>query len=153
MTIDGRVASAMHRLAPRGSLVRYGLAGAFNSSVFFISWTVSMLLLPEVDVRLLWGLFWGLTGVLAHFVHRVFTFDNHKSVAWTLPMSVPVYIGSLVGSSWTIGWLSTEFPDHMYWLGLLNMLSWGFVIWFTMRTLVFQFSPVKEHASQGHRVE
>ena len=33
----------------------------------------------------------GLTGVMAHFVHRWYTFDSHKSIAWTLPTAVPVY--------------------------------------------------------------
>ena len=66
------------RFAPRGSLGRFALAGAFNSGVFYSAWTISMFLLPDVDVRLLWGTFWGLTGVMAHFVHRLYTFDNHK---------------------------------------------------------------------------
>ena len=56
------------------------------------------------------GSFWGLTGLLAHFVHRLYTFDNHKSLAWTLPAAIPVYVGSLVGSSMTIGWLSEKYP-------------------------------------------
>ena len=63
MTTDFK---ALHsQLAPRGSLGRFALAGAFNSAVFYIAWTGSMALLPEVDVRILWGTFWGLTGVLA----------------------------------------------------------------------------------------
>ena len=50
--------TAVHgRFAPRGSLGRFALAGAFNSGVFYIAWTISMFLLPDVDVRLLWGLF------------------------------------------------------------------------------------------------
>jgi hypothetical protein len=153
MTTERDVVAVVQRLAPRGSIVRYGLAGGFNSAVFFISWTVSMLLLPQIDVRILWGFFWGVTGILAHFIHRFFTFDNHKSVAWTLPMSIPVYIGSLVGSSLTIGWLSTRFPTHMYWLGLVNLLAWGVLIWFTMRTLVFQFSAVTKHESPEYQGE
>ena len=103
---------AVHgRFAPRGSLGRFALAGAFNSGVFYVTWTISMFLLPDVDIRILWGTFWGLTGVMAHFVHRWYTFDNHKPLAWTLPTAIPVYIGSLVGSSLTIGWLSERYPE------------------------------------------
>tara|TARA_B100000900_G_C20244612_1_gene579402 strand:+ start:207 stop:653 length:447 start_codon:yes stop_codon:yes gene_type:complete len=142
MTTDFKVLH--NQLAPRGSLGRFALAGAFNSAVFYIAWTVSMILLPEADVRILWGTFWGLTGVMAHFVHRWYTFDNHKSLAWTLPAAIPVYVGSLVGSSMSIGWLSEKYPDQIEWMGLPNMLCWGILIWLTMRIFVFQFTP---HAS------
>ena len=146
--------SAVHgRFAPRGSLGRFALAGAFNSGVFYASWTISMFLLPDVDVRILWGTFWGLTGVMAHFVHRWYTFDNHKSLAWTLPAAIPVYIGSLVGSSLTIGWLSDRYPGQVEWFGIPNLLLWGVLIWLTMRIFVFQFSPTKPRASQGDQTE
>ena len=145
---------AVHgRFAPRGSLGRFALAGAFNSGVFYASWTISMFLLPDVDVRLLWGVFWGLTGVMAHFIHRWYTFDNHKPLAWTLPAAIPVYVGSLVGSSMTIGWLSERYPGQIEWMGLPNMLCWGVLIWLTMRIFVFQFSPPIQHVSQEDRME
>ena len=145
---------AVHgRFAPRGSLARFALAGAFNSGVFYASWTISMFLLPDVDVRILWGTFWGLTGVMAHFVHRLYTFDNHKSLAWTLPAAIPVYVGSLVGSSMTIGWLSERYPGQIEWMGLPNMLCWGVLIWLTMRVFVFQFSPSTQHVSQEDQME
>ena len=141
------------RLVPRGSLGRFALAGGFNSAVFYIAWSVSMFLLPEVDVRLLWGTFWGLTGLMAHFVHRWYTFDNHKSLRWTLPTAVPVYLGSMYGSSMTIGWLGDEFPGQVVWMGIPNMLCWGIIIWLTMRVFVFQFSPSTPHASQEDQTE
>ena len=141
------------RLAPRGSLGRFGLAGAFNSAVFFIAWTGSMFLFPNIDVRVLWGTFWGLTGVMAHFVHRWYTFDNHKSLRWTLPTAIPVYLASMYGSSMTIGWLKGIFPEHFVWFGIPNMLFWGVIIWLTMRIFVFQFSPTKPHASQEDQME
>ena len=146
--------TTMHeRLVPRGSLGRFALAGAFNSAVFFTAWTFSMLLLPEVDIRILWGLFWGLTGIFAHFVHRFYTFNNHKPLAWTLPAAIPVYAGSLVGSSMTIGWLSEKYPTQIEWMGLVNMLCWGVLIWLTMRIFVFQYSPSTLHASQADQME
>ena len=148
MTTEIRSVNLFKRFAPRGSLIRFGLAGGFNSGIFFTTWTVSMLMFPSVDVRLLWGLFWGLTGVMAHFVHRWYTFDSHKSLAWTLPTAVPVYGGSLLGSSLTIGWLSERFPNQIEWLGLPNLLCWGIIIWLTMRVFVFQFSSLKPHGSQ-----
>ena len=145
---------AVHgRFAPRGSLGRFALAGAFNSGVFYAAWTISMFLLPDVDVRILWGVFWGLTGVMAHFIHRWYTFDNHKPLAWTLPTAIPVYVGSLIGSSLTIGWLSERYPNQIEWMGIPNMMCWGVIIWLSMRIFVFQFSPTKPHASQEDQME
>ena len=148
MTIEAPLTDAMHRVAPRGSLIRFGVAGGFNSAVFLGAWTVSMALFPAFDVRVLWGVFWGLTGVLAHFVHRWFTFSDHKSVAWTLSAALPVYVFSLVGSSTTIGWLSAAYPGHVVWLGVANTLAWGVLIWAMMRAWVFQFENTTTHGSQ-----
>lgn len=147
MTIEGVRQAVFERLAPRGSLIRFGMAGAFNSSIFFVGWAVSMVLFASVDVRVLWGIAWGVTGVLAHFVHRAFTFDDHLPLSWTLPTAVPVYIGSLVGSSLTLGWLDAGFPEAIHWMGVVNMLAWGVMIWATMRLVVFQYSPTTPHAS------
>lgn len=145
---------AVHgRFAPRGSLGRFALAGAFNSGVFYTTWAISMFLLPDVDVRILWGTFWGLTGVMAHFIHRWYTFDNHKPLAWTLPTAIPVYIGSLIGSSLTIGWLSERYPNQIEWMGIPNMMCWGVIIWLSMRIFVFQFSSSRPHASQEDQME
>ena len=149
MTTEIRSVNLFKRFAPRGSLIRFGLAGGFNSGIFFTTWTVSMLLFPSVDVRLLWGLFWGLTGVMGHFVHRWFTFDDRKPVSWTLPTAVPVYVGSLVGSSITIGWLSSAFPDLLHLMGIVNLLGWGVLIWLAMRMFVFQYSSPTAHGVRG----
>lgn len=151
MTID--LMGFHDRLVPRGSLGRFALAGAFNSSVFYVAWTVSMFLLPNVDVRILWGTFWGLTGIMAHFIHRFYTFNNHKPLAWTLPTAIPVYVGSLIGSSMTIGWLSEKYPSQVEWMGIPNMLCWGVLIWLAMRIFVFQHSPSTQHVSQADQME
>ena len=151
MTTD--LSHVHNQLAPRGSLGRFALAGAFNSGVFYAAWTISMFLLPDVDVRILWGVFWGLTGVMAHFIHRWYTFDNHKPLAWTLPTAIPVYVGSLVGSSLTIGWLSERYPNQIEWMGIPNMMCWGVIIWLSMRIFVFQFSSSRPHASQEDQTE
>ena len=137
---------------PRGSIVRFSLAGGFNSFIFYVFWAALIALLTDADVRILWGVCWGVTGVLAHFVHRWFTFDDRKSVKWTLSTAVPVYVASLVGSSMSIGWLSTAYTTDVRLMGLLNLLAWGLIVWLLMRLFVFQYSPT-EHASQEHRTE
>ena len=136
----------------RGSLIRFAVAGGFNSLVFFVAWHGLLVIFSDGDVRFLWAVCWGATGVLAHFVHRWFTFDKRKSVRWTLPTSVPVYGTSLVGSSITIGWLSSVAPGQLRLMGIVNLLAWGVVIWLLMRLFVFQFTTTT-HASQGHPAE
>lgn len=138
-TIDMAEVSVLTRLAPRGSLLRFGIAGSFNSLAFFIVWEAFLWSLTDTDVRILWGTAWGLTGVMAHFVHRAYTFDARKPVKWTFATSIPTYLFSLIGSSYTIGALSEMYPDNLRALSVLNMLAWGFVVWLTMRVLVFQY--------------
>ena len=133
---------------PRGSLIRFSMAGGFNSLIFYLTWVVLLAMFAGTDVRLLWGVCWGATGVFAHYVHRWFTFDNRKPVSWTLSTAVPVYVISLGGSSLTIGWLDDLFSEDVRLLGMTNLLAWGVVVWLMLRLLVFQYSPT-EHASQA----
>ncbi|MBL6744155.1 MAG: hypothetical protein ISP83_07235 [Candidatus Poseidonia sp.] len=154
MTTDANSTNWFARLAPRGSLQRFGIAGGFNSGAFFLLWELLMALSTDIDIRYIWGFSWGVTGVMAHFVHRHFTFNARKSVRWTLPTAVPVYGASLVGSSMTIGILSEAFPDNIRWLGLANLLAWGLLIWLAMRVFVFQFqSESTSHVSLEGQVE
>lgn len=145
MTTDEDRFAWLDRYAPRGSILRFGLAGGFNSLVFFMMWEALMLIFTAIDVRWLWGLSWGATGIMAHFVHRAFTFDKRRPLKVTLPTSVPVYVGSLVGSSLTIGWMAEQAPDWLRFLGVVNTLVWGLLIWATMRVVVFRFTSSNVH--------
>ena len=75
-----RALARLDELVPRGSLLRFSIAGGFNSAIFFFCWLTLLAVFSKTDVRLLWGLCWGSTGVFAHFVHRSFTFDDRKPV-------------------------------------------------------------------------
>lgn len=150
MTIDAM--AWLDERVPRGSLVRFSMAGGFNSLIFYLTWVVLLAMFTDTDVRLLWGVCWGATGVFAHYVHRWFTFDNRKPVSWTLATAVPVYIISLGGSSLTIGWLDDLFSEDVRILGMVNLLAWGVIVWLMLRVLVFQYSPT-EHASRAHPKE
>ena len=145
MTTD--VMAWLDERVPRGSLIRFSMAGGFNSLIFFLTWVVLLAVFAGSDVRLLWGACWGATGVLAHYVHRWFTFDDRKPVSWTLSTAIPVYIISLGGSSLTIGWLDEVFSTDVRLLGVVNLLAWGVIVWAMMRLFVFQYSSTA-HASQ-----
>ena len=146
MTIDAM--AWLDERVPRGSLVRFSMAGGFNSLIFYLMWAMLLAMFAGTDVRLLWGACWGATGVFAHYVHRWFTFDDRKPVSWTLSTAVPVYVISLGGSSLTIGWLDDLFSEDVRLLGVVNLLVWGVIVWLMLRVLVFQYSPT-EHASRA----
>lgn len=133
--------STFNRLVPRGSLQRFALVGGFNSGVFFLLWEFLRLFLSDdsTGIRIAWGAAWGTTGLMAHFVHRWFTFDNRKSLQWTIGASFGTYVFSLVGSTYTIGLFANQPEETLRWLGLANLLSWGIIIWAMMRILVFQY--------------
>ena len=75
MMIEMSAVSTFNRLAPRGSLQRFGLAGGFNSGVFFLLWEFLRLFLSDdsTGIRIAWGVVWGTTGLMAHFVPVSYT--------------------------------------------------------------------------------
>ena len=141
MMIEMSSMSAFNRLAPRGSLQRFALAGGFNSSVFFLLWEFLRLFLSDdsTGIRIAWGVAWGATGFMAHFVHRWFTFDNRKSIQWTIGASFGAYVFSLGGSTYTIGLFADQPEATLRWLGLANLLSWGIISWAIMGLFVFHY--------------
>lgn len=140
-TIEMDSKSSFNRLAPRGSLQRFGLAGGFNSGVFFLLWEFLRLFLSDdsTGIRIAWGVAWGSTGFMAHFVHRWFTFDKRKSIKWTIGGAFGAYIFSLAGSTYTIGLFASQPAETLRWLGVANLLAWGIIIWAIMRLFVFQY--------------
>lgn len=147
-----RAITWLDQQVPRGSLVRFSIAGGFNSAIFYGGWAWLLAAFSTIDIRILWGVCWGITGVMAHYVHRWFTFDNRKPVSWTLLTAVPVYTLSLVGSSVSIGWLAEMFPEDVRVLGMLNLLAWGLIVWLMMRFWVFQYASTT-HVSPTHQGE
>lgn len=133
--------SKFSNAVPRGSLQRFGLAGAFNSLIFFILWELLRFFTSndKASIQFAWGVAWALASFLAHFVHRWFTFDKRKSVQWTIGSSTIAYALSLTGSTYTIGLAATQNSGTLRMLGILNMLVWGLIIWAIMRMLVFQY--------------
>ena len=140
-TIEMDSKSSFNRLAPRGSLQRFALAGGFNSGVFFLLWEFLRLFLSDdsTGIRIAWGVAWGSTGFMAHFVHRWFTFDKRKSIKWTIGGAFGAYIFSLAGSTYTIGLFAAQPAETLRWLGVANLLAWGVIIWAIMRLFVFQY--------------
>jgi len=148
-TIEMDSKSSFNRLAPRGSLQRFGLAGGFNSGVFFLLWEFLRLFLSDdsTGIRIAWGVAWGSTGFMAHFVHRWFTFDKRKSIKWTIGGAFGAYIFSLAGSTYTIGLFASQPAETLRWLGVANLLAWGIIIWAIMRLFVFQYRAEEDQTA------
>ena len=131
------------RLAPPGGIIRYGLVGCFNTLFFALLIAVSSFIfaVERQDSSLwtlIWGISWFISGVLAHWIHRKFTFKPSTKLTYSVSTGAPVYVIALFGSSATFG-LLVEFTS--LWvplLGIVNVGLWGLFQWALNRTLIFR---------------
>lgn len=126
---------------PRGSYRRFIAVGLINGAAFYILWTFFVFLFAEMDraQTLSWAIAWIIGSLVAHFTHRLWTFDARRHVAKTTTGSYVVYGIGLVGSTITfdivVGLsLSTNL------IFLANMTVWGVIDWYLLRRWVFLFT-------------
>lgn len=131
------------RLAPRGGIIRYGLVGCFNT-LFFAVLIAILTFIFRVERQdsslwtLIWGVSWFISGVLAHWIHRKFTFKPSTKLTYSVSTGAPVYVIALLGSSVTFGLLVEFTKLWVPLLGLVNVGLWGFFQWVLNRTLIFR---------------
>ena len=131
------------RLAPRGGIIRYGLVGCFNTLIFalFIAILTLIFGVERQDSNLwtlIWGISWFISGVLAHWIHRKFTFKPSTKLTYSVSTGAPVYVIALFGSSATFGLLVEFTKLWVPLLGLANVALWGLFQWALNRTLIFR---------------
>jgi putative flippase GtrA len=137
----------MSEVLPRGTLQRFGIAGGFNTFIFWIIWE-TLRLSPLYDVAgetVLWSLSWLASSVVAHFVHRRFTFDGRRNVRTTVLGAISVYAVGMMGSTLSFDVmldLLTTFPIRL--LFLLNIGIWGLFTWASMRWFVFGYTAIED---------
>ena len=137
----------MSEVLPRGTLQRFGIAGGFNTFIFWIIWE-TLRLSPLCDVAgetVLWSLSWLASSVVAHFVHRRFTFDGRRNVRTTVLGAISVYAVGMMGSTLSFDVmldLLTTFPIRL--LFLLNIGIWGLFTWASMRWFVFGYTTIED---------
>ena len=118
----------MADVLPRGTLQRFGIAGGFNTFIFWIIWEL-LRISPVYDAlneTLLWSLSWFGSSIVAHFVHRVFTFDGRRNVRTTVLGAISVYAVGMMGSTLTFDImldLLSHLPIRL--LFLVNIGIWG----------------------------
>ena len=137
----------MSDVLPRGTLQRFGIAGGFNTFIFWIIWE-TLRLSPLYDAAgetVLWSLSWLASSVVAHFVHRRFTFDGRRNVRTTVLGAISVYAVGMMGSTLSFDVmldLLTTFPIRL--LFLLNIGIWGLFTWASMRWFVFGYTTIED---------
>ncbi len=137
----------MSEVLPRGTLQRFGIAGGFNTFIFWIIWETLRLspLYEAAGETVLWSLSWLASSVVAHFVHRRFTFDGRRNVRTTVLGAISVYAVGMMGSTLSFDVmldLLTTFPIRL--LFLLNIGIWGLFTWASMRWFVFGYTTIED---------
>ena len=83
------------RLAPRGSLGRYAVAGVFNTAVFAVmlvvlGWAGGVTREQSEAWAVVWGIAWMGSSIVAHWVHRGFSFIPSTKIAYSLSTALPI---------------------------------------------------------------
>ena len=131
---------------PRGTSQRFGIAGGFNTFLFWVIWEIlrSTFLLDLLNETAMWSISWAISSIFAHFVHRTFTFDGRKNVKNTILGALSVYAFGMAGSTLSYDALITLFDVPIRLIFLINMLGWGLFTWATMRWFVFGYTSEEE---------
>ncbi len=137
----------MSEVLPRGTLQRFGIAGGFNTFIFWIIWETLRLspLYDSTGETTLWSLSWLASSIVAHYVHRMFTFDGRRNVRTTVLGAISVYAVGMMGSTLSFDVmldLLTAFPIRL--LFLLNIGIWGLFTWASMRWFVFGYTTIED---------
>lgn len=138
--------SIVAEVLPRGTLQRFGIAGGFNTFLFWIIWEIlrSTILLDILNETAIWSISWAMSSLSAHYVHRFFTFDGRKNVKNTIMGALSVYAFGMAGSTLSYDALLSMTSAPIRLVFLVNMLGWGLFTWSTMRWFVFGYTTEEE---------
>lgn len=138
--------SIVAEVLPRGTLQRFGIAGGFNTFLFWIIWEIlrSTILLDILNETAIWSISWAISSLSAHYVHRFFTFDGRKNVKNTIMGALSVYAFGMAGSTLSYDALLSMTSAPIRLIFLVNMLGWGLFTWSTMRWFVFGYTTEEE---------
>ena len=138
--------SIVAEVLPRGTLQRFGIAGGFNTFLFWIIWEIlrSTIFLDILNETAIWSISWAMSSLSAHYVHRFFTFDGRKNVKNTIMGALSVYAFGMAGSTLSSDALLSMTSAPIRLIFLVNMLGWGLFTWSTMRWFVFGYTTEEE---------
>ena len=127
-------------LPEHGTFRRYMVTAVGNMLVFYIIWEVCYQLFPEGSYwpSISWAVAWILGSFVAHWTHRIWTFDSDRDPRWTVPASMAVYTVGLVGSTacYYIGTEPMGLDVRVVWLA--NSGLWGLLNYLGQREIAFK---------------
>ena len=127
-------------LGNHGTFRRYLLTAGVNFSVFIVLFEIMIFVLPEGGYwpTISWSIAWVLGSFLAHWTHRIWTFNSGRDTRWTIPASMGLYTIGWVGSSacYYIGTVSWGFNPRIVFY--LNSSLWGVLNYLGQREIAFK---------------
>lgn len=127
-------------LPKHGTFRRYLVTAGGNMIVFYILWEACYWLLPDDNYwpTVSWAIAWILGSFVAHWTHRIWTFDSDRDPRWTVPASMAVYSVGLVGSTacYYIGTEPLGLDVRIVWLA--NSGLWGILNYLGQREIAFK---------------
>ena len=140
-------------IGEEGSFVRYLSTAAVNTVIFLILWEIFFLILPDNGIwpTISWGSSWILSSYIAHWTHRILTFNSDRDLKWTIPASMSVYAFTRFGSMASY-YIATEvlslavsnqieIAGFVFQIGLiwvLNYAVWGGLNYFGQKQVAFK---------------
>jgi putative flippase GtrA len=127
-------------LPEHGTFRRYMVTAVGNMVVFYLIWEACYQLFPKGSYwpSVSWAIAWVLGSFVAHWTHRIWTFDSDRDPRWTVPASMAVYTVGLVGSTacYYIGTESMGLDVRIVWLA--NSSLWGLLNYLGQREIAFK---------------
>lgn len=127
-------------LPEHGTFRRYVVTAIINFLAFYSLWEFFLFILPEGSYwpTVSWAIAWILGSFQAHWTHRIWTFDSHRDIKWTIPATMTLYtIGGVCSTAcYYIGTVSWGFNERVVFL--INSSIWGFLNYLGQREIAFK---------------
>ena len=127
-------------LPEHGTFRRYLVTAGLNTAIFYVIWEICYWALPSGNYwpTVSWASAWVLGSFVAHWTHRIWTFNSDRDPRWTVPASMSIYTVGLVGSTacYYIGTESFGLDVRLVWL--LNSALWGGLNYIGQREIAFK---------------
>jgi|TARA_B110000196_G_scaffold90583_1_gene78419 putative flippase GtrA len=127
-------------LPEHGSFRRYVVTASVNFVIFYGLWELFVLLLPEGNYwpTVSWSIAWLLGSFVAHWTHRIWTFDSDRDTSWTIPASMGLYTIGWIGSTacYYIGTVSWDLDVRAVFI--VNSSLWGVLNYLGQREIAFK---------------
>ena len=132
-----------------GELTRFALLGIFNVGIMLLLFTIIRSTQPEIypalDVAIAWLISYLLTSIMAHHLHRKYTFATDGVYKKSLYRAMYVYTAVMVLSTFSIYFLVDVFGfDDLITALILNPIT-GVLNFLGLRLLAFEMPLIEKN--------